>query len=513
VVHRLGIDGAGPESIARIQTFIGLRKPSLGRIRGLFIYDETGNWLATSESVSLKGLNNSDRDYFHYHAQTDDHRMLIGRPVKSRSGGQWIITVSRRFNHPDGRFAGVALATIDVTYFSQFFKKINIGRNGAVTLLSTDGIVLARSPDDGSYVGRDLSNAPLFKDRSNHPASEAHYFTSPLDGIQRLSFYKVSDHFPVMILATKARDEVLAPWREDAAIRMTFVVALLLVISVIGFYFVRQLHERQRMAAALEAKEADFRLLAEESSDMVTRIGLDERLQYVSPSSARVVGWLPEQLMKTPALAGVHPEDLPRVAAPKRGEMQDARIVYRSRHRHKKEIWIESTMPVTKNFGTEEIDGVVAISRDMTEYKNLEQKLAALATMDGLTGLANRRHFDERLENEWARARREGMTLSLLMIDVDHFKKFNDQYGHPAGDVCLRSVANVLAAQVRRPADLAARYGGEEFVLLFPDTDAAGCEQIAKSIRDSLAALGIVRISTCPPRLIGPLSNLPRRRS
>jgi diguanylate cyclase (GGDEF)-like protein len=200
--------------------------------------------------------------------------------------------------------------------------------------------------------------------------------------------------------------------------------------------------------------------------------------------------------MKTPALAGVHPEDLPRVeamvAALKRGEMQDARIVYRSRHRQKKEIWIESTLRVTKNFDTEEINGVVAISRDMTEYKNLEQKLAALAAIDGLTGLANRRHFDERLENEWARARREGTTLSLLMIDVDHFKKFNDRYGHPAGDACLRSVANVLAAQVRRPADLAARYGGEEFVLLLPDADAAGCQQVGKRIRESLAVLGIV---------------------
>ena len=506
LVHRLGIDGTGPEAIARLQTFIGLRKPSLGRIRGLFIYDETGNWLATSEVTSLKGLNNSDRDYFHYHAQSDDHRMLIGRPLKSRSGGQWIITASRRFNHPDGRFAGVALATVDVAYFSQFFKKFNIGRNGAVTLLNTDGIVLARSPDDGSYVGRDLSSVPLFKERNSHPASEAYYSTSPLDGIQGLSFYKVSDHYPVMIVATRAQDDVLTPWREDAAIRMTFVVALLLVISVIGFYFVRQLHERQRMAAALEAKEADFRLLAEESSDMVTRIGLDERLQYVSPSSARVVGWLPEQLMKTPALAGVHPEDLPRVeamvAALKRGEMQDARIVYRSRHRQKKEIWIESTMRVTKKFGTEEIDGVVAISRDMTEYKNLEQKLAALAAIDGLTGLANRRHFDERLESEWARARREGTTLSLLMIDVDHFKKFNDQYGHPAGDACLRSLANILAAQVRRPADLAARYGGEEFVLLLPDTDVAGCKDIAKRIRESLVALGIVHELNRPSRQV-----------
>jgi diguanylate cyclase (GGDEF)-like protein/PAS domain S-box-containing protein len=504
LVHRLGIDGTGPEAIARLRTFIDLRKPSLGRIRGLFIYDETGNWLATSEAVSLKGLNNSDRDYFRHHAQSDDHRTLIGRPVKSRSGGQWIITVSRRFNHPDGRFAGVALATVDVAYFSQFFKKFNIGQNGAVALLSTDGIVLARHPDDGSYVGRDLSNTPLFNDRGSYPAAAAFYFKSPLDGVRRLSVYKVSDHFPVMIVATKAQDEVLAAWRRDAAVRMMFVIALLLVISVIGFFFVRQLHARQRLAAELQAKEAVFRLLAEESSDMVTRIGMDERIHYISPSSARVVGWRPEQLMGTSALAGVNAEDLPRVeqmvAALKRGEAEDARIVYRSRHREKKEIWIESTMRVTKDFGTGEINGVVAISRDMTEHKSLEQKLAALATMDGLTGIANRRHFDERLENEWARAGREGTTLSLLLIDVDHFKKFNDEYGHLAGDACLQAVAKILAEQARRPADVVARFGGEEFVLLLPNTDATGCRQIGEAIRQSLAQLGIVHALNLPSK-------------
>jgi diguanylate cyclase (GGDEF)-like protein/PAS domain S-box-containing protein len=504
LVHRLEIDGAGPEAIARLRTFIDLRKPSLGRIRGLFIYDETGNWLATSEAVSLNGLNNSDRDYFRHHAQLDDHRTLIGRPVKSRSGGQWIITVSRRFNHPDGRFAGVALATVDVTYFSQFFKKFNIGQNGAVALLSTDGIVLARHPDDGSYVGRDLSNTPLFNDRSSFPATAAFYFKSPLDGVRRLSVYKVSDHFPVMIVATKAQDEVLAPWRRDAAVRMMFVVALLLVISVIGLFFVRELHARQRLAAELQAKEAVFRLLAEESSDMVTRIGTDERIHYISPSSARVVGWRPEQLMGGSALAGVNAEDLPRVeqmvAALKRGEAEDARIVYRSRHRAKKEIWIESTMRVTKDFGTGEINGVVAISRDMTEHKSLEQKLAALATMDGLTGIANRRHFDERLEHEWARAGREGTTLSLLLIDVDHFKKFNDEYGHLAGDACLQAVAKILAEQARRPADVVARFGGEEFVLLLPNTDATGCQRIGEAIRQSLAQLGIVHALNFPSK-------------
>jgi diguanylate cyclase (GGDEF)-like protein/PAS domain S-box-containing protein len=506
LVHRLRIDGNGPEAIARLQTFIELHKPSLGRIHGLFVYDDTGRWLATTEPVNLNGLNNSDRDYFRHHAQSDDRHMLIGRPVKSRSGGQWIITASKRFNYPDGRFAGIVLATVDVAYFSQLFDKFNIGKNGAISLLSTDGIMLARSPDDGTYVGRDLSNAPLFKDRTKHPASDAYYFTSPLDGVERLSFYRVSDHYPVMIMATKAEDEVLAKWREDAAVRTMFVVALLLVIALIGFFFVRQLQARQRLAAELEAKDADFRLLAEESSDMVTRIGMDECNHYVSPSSIRVVGWRPEQLMGKPALAGVNAEDLPRVkaivAALKRGDEEDARIVYRTRHREKAEIWIESTMRVTKEYGTGEITGVVAISRDMTEHKDLEQKLASLATLDGLTGIANRRHFDEHLEKEWARARRDGTPLALLLIDVDHFKKYNDRYGHQAGDACLKSVAQALAAQARRPADVAARYGGEEFVLLLPDTDRAGCELVGSRIRDSFADLGIDHESNLPSKKV-----------
>ena len=248
---------------------------------------------------------------------------------------------------------------------------------------------------------------------------------------------------------------MLAPWRKDAAVRMIFVVALLLIIAVIGGFFVRQLQARQRMATELAAKEADFRLLAEDSSDMVTRIGMDERIQYVSPSSSRVVGWPPEQLMGTLALAGVNAEDLPRVkalvAALRRGEEEDARIVYRSRHREKAEVWIESTMRVTREYETGAINGVVAISRDMTEHKNHEQKLSSLATLDGLTGIANRRHFDEQLEREWARARRDGTPLSLLMIDVDHFKKYNDQYGHQAGDACLKSIAQALNAAARRP--------------------------------------------------------------
>jgi diguanylate cyclase (GGDEF)-like protein/PAS domain S-box-containing protein len=298
----------------------------------------------------------------------------------------------------------------------------------------------------------------------------------------------------------------LARWREGAIVRTAVVLALTSFIGVIGLYLVRQLFERQRMAAILIAKEADFRLLAEESSDMVTRIGFDERILYASPSSTRVLGWEPAQLVGTPALAGINSEDLPRVeqtvASLKRGEVEEAKIIYRARHREKAEIWIETALRVTRGPDTGLIDGVVAISRDMTEHKDLEDKLAALAASDGLTGLANRRCFDDRLEQEWARAAREGVPLSVLMIDIDHFKKFNDRYGHQAGDSCLRAVAAVLAAQARRPAELAARYGGEEFALLLPNTDAEGCEQVGIRVREALHEIQIPHASNPPSELV-----------
>ena len=518
MVDRLEANGTGDAAIAKLQAFLQQRKFNGKRIRGIFVYDEAGRWLATSEQVNLAGLNNSDRDYFQRHRASPDRDTLIGRPVKSRSGGQWIITASRRFNHPDGSFAGVTLTTIDVSYFSRFYEQFDIGAEGAVSLLNTDGIMLARSrDDDGAYVGRDMSKAPLFRDWHNRPAASVYYFKSPIDGVQRLSFYQRSSRYPVMVLATKAQDDVLAPWRQDALTRMAVVLGLTVLIAVIGFYLVRHLLQRQRMAAALVGKEADFRLLAEQSSDMVMRVGLDERILYVSPSCVRVLGWNPDKLLGTPALAGVNAEDRPRVeqavAALKNAEAEEARIIYRTRHREKAEIWVETALRVTRAPDTGEIDGVVAISRDMTKQKDLQDKLAALATSDGLTGLANRRHFDERLSDEWGRARRDGTPLSLLLIDVDHFKKFNDQYGHQAGDGCLRALARVLGAQAQRPADLAARYGGEEFALLLPNTDAEGCAQVGERVRAALYELGMLHALNPPSKLVtaslGGATNLP----
>jgi hypothetical protein len=256
LVDRLEMDGTSPAAIAKLQEVIDLRKATLGRIRGLFVYDETGRWLATSENVNLAGFNNSDRAYFKHHRDSPDRATLIGHPVKSRSGGQWIIPVSRRFNHPDGSFAGVVLATVDAGYFAQFYKQFDIGPNGVILLLSTSGIVLARSVGNDISVGRDLSGLPLIKNLRSRPSASTYYFKSPLDGVWRLGFYEISERYPILAVATEAEADVLAGWRGEAIARMAFVLGLTALIAAIGFYLVRQLAERQRMAAALAAKEA-----------------------------------------------------------------------------------------------------------------------------------------------------------------------------------------------------------------------------------------------------------------
>jgi diguanylate cyclase (GGDEF)-like protein/PAS domain S-box-containing protein len=506
LVNRLEMDGTSPAAIATLQEVIDLRKPRLGRIRGLFVYDEAGRWLATSEDVDLTAFNNSDRSYFKYHREVDDQRVLIGNPIRSRSGGQWIITVSRRFNHPDGSFAGVVLASIDAAYFSRFYRRFDLGADGTISLMSSSGIVLARSVDNGTYIGRNLSDSPLIRDLRLRPPASTYRFQSTLDGIWRLSFYKVSERYPILVLVTEAQKDVLAGWRGEAIVRMAFVLGLTGLIAAIGFYLVRQLVERQRMAASLAAKEADFRLLAEESSDMVMRIGVDERVLYVSPSCVRILGWTAEQLTGTHALAGISSDDLPRlrqtVDGLKQGTIEETRVIYRTRHRLKGEIWLETALHATRQPVTGVVDGVVAISRDMTEHKDMERKLEALATQDALTGLANRRAFDEKLRDEWARAKRDATPLSLLLIDVDHFKRYNDHYGHQAGDVCLKSVARIIASQAQRPADLAARYGGEEFALLLPGTDALGCERVGENIRQALHNLNLAHAANPPSKVL-----------
>lgn len=134
---------------------------------------------------------------------------------------------------------------------------------------------------------------------------------------------------------------------------------------------------------------------------------------------------------------------------------------------------------------------VVETLRDITLQKEAQSALQDLAAKDGLTGIANRRSFDQALATEWQRAMRETHPLTLLMVDVDHFKQYNDTYGHQAGDECLKRIASAMANTPLRAYDLVARYGGEEFAIILPEVTAAGAQAVAERIRAAVEHLGI----------------------
>lgn len=138
--------------------------------------------------------------------------------------------------------------------------------------------------------------------------------------------------------------------------------------------------------------------------------------------------------------------------------------------------------------------------RSQLTIKRQADAMRELSLTDGLTGVANRRHFNDRLESEWRRCARANLPLSLIMIDIDHFKLYNDRYGHQAGDLCLQQVSAAMKRCAARPQDLLARYGGEEFILLLPQEGPEGAEVVAQRIQDEVRKLAVAHeaSSTAP---------------
>ncbi len=366
IVEDLQVHGTGRANLRALTRYLRNEAERSTRLHGLFVYDAQGNWLASSLEAMPAHFNNSDRAYFRHHQQVDDQQPWVGPPVRSRSDHSWIITVTRRYEDANGRFAGVVLASIGAQYFADFYKGFDVGHAGAIGLLNDAGLVCARTPDNASSVGRNLSNTALFREMAAR-RSGAITYDSPVDQVRRISGFHHADQFPLLAVAALSEREALTAWRRSVRSHA------LLTLVTIG-------------------------LLA----------GLGE--------------WLRGQLLARQAV---------------------------------------------------------------------QEQFEALARTDGLTGLANRRALDEYLAEAWPRAIRESAPLGLLLLDIDHFKDFNDTYGHQAGDACLKRVAEAVRTCARRHGDLVARYGGEELALVLPGCDAAALQAVGQAVCRSVQALGI----------------------
>jgi diguanylate cyclase (GGDEF)-like protein len=381
IVERLETDGSSARSLGRLHQFLRTVVTDLSLLHGLFVFGEDGMQLVNSQESGVNQVDGSTREYFIYHRNHPGGAPHIGRPLRSPSTGDWIITVSRRIDHADGRFAGVAVATIKLQHFKQFYDSFDIGREGAIFLALDDGALLVRRAANETKNRLNIADGPVFREyRANGPVGTA-MLKARADNVERLYSYRHVDGFPLLVAVALSKQEILANWWTDTLRNGGALVLLVGTLALLGYRLIRQLRIRERLAAELrEAKHA-------------------------------------------------------------------------------------------------------------LEARN--ESLAALALHDGLTGLANRRQFDAVLNAEFKRAMRSVNSLALVMIDVDYFKPYNDLYGHPAGDECLRRISEAVSKSRQRAGDLAARYGGEELAVLLPRTDLAGAMAVAEKIRDAIKDMRI----------------------
>ncbi|MCL7743412.1 sensor domain-containing diguanylate cyclase [Guyparkeria hydrothermalis] len=244
----------------------------------------------------------------------------------------------------------------------------------------------------------------------------------------------------------------------------------------------------------MEPDHEVYRTLLESTKAIPWKIDWETlTFSYIGPQIERLLGWSPESWVGIDDWAErMHPDDRERVvnfcvAQSKAGSDHEAD--YRALTKDGDYLWIRDVVHVMRD-ESGKVDSLVGFMFDISERKASEEKLLRLqkeleelSLKDGLTGVANRRMFDSILEVEWANAQRHGQPISVVMLDIDYFKQYNDEYGHLAGDDCLKAVARALEASGLRSGDLLARFGGEEFLLLLPNTDEPSAQRVAERCR------------------------------
>ncbi|HVJ56002.1 MAG TPA: PAS domain S-box protein, partial [Aliidongia sp.] len=380
LVAQLEEKGNGPD-LGRLHDYMALVSARTPLLRGLFIYDERGAWLANSLTNSPADLNSSDRDYFQYHLTHPGPQVYIGAPVRGRSSGEWVLPVSRRYERPDGSFAGVVLATLDMSYFQRFYDRFDIGDDGSILLASDQGTVLVRRPFVEANLGRSILSGHLFQDALPQTPIGTGELVSAVDGSTRIYSWRKLDRYPVIVAAALSKTAVLADWRSRAANDLLNVVLVTGLLVMFGYRISRHIARRAQAERAAAAAGEQYRLLADNSTDMIVKLGMDDVRRYVSPVSRTLLGYDPAEMVGKSANSLIHPDDRARVldyvrkTAPHEAEPVST---YRVRRKDGTYIWIEVLYRFIRDPLTGKATEYLAIARNVGRRVAAEVKLRAI---------------------------------------------------------------------------------------------------------------------------------------
>jgi diguanylate cyclase (GGDEF)-like protein/PAS domain S-box-containing protein len=496
-------------SVNQVLQFVALQykergKMDLGSIAGpgrvrhdvlitISITDPAGKVIAGSSAGAEANL--ADRAFFVHHRDHDDSELLVSAPVQGRISGRNVIPMSRRIALSDGSFGGIIVAGVDPAYFEEFYGKLQLGRDGMVTLAGFDGTVRARRTGMLKPAAGDLRGSTLLKRQAL--ADSGNYVTlGNLDGVRRYTSYRTLREFGLVVAVGTSEEDVLAAYLNRrnaylaAATIFSVLVALFAALALITLLRRRQFLDKTRRS------EARFRATFDQAAIGMAHVGLDGKFLKVNDALCKLAGCLPEDLL------GRRVADLRRSkdgavdedtkAAPI--DLGSVTPVEREYLRQDGTTLWATISPALVRDPEGRPDYFVAMVQDTTERKVAQDKVLHQAQFDLLTDLPNRALFADRLAQALNQARRQKWHAAVLFIDLDRFKSVNDTLGHAAGDVLLHEIGRRLAGLLRK-GDTVARIGGDEFAVVLA--------QLTRAEDAGLVAEKILRVMAVPMLLEG----------